>query len=58
MNFSASASATQVSIARAETPASNIRPRLDHALSRGALPLSGKFTQGRFTADHRHSQSA
>jgi hypothetical protein len=57
MNISASASATQASIARAETPASNIALDLIMRFPRGRLPLSGKLTQGRFAADHCHSQS-
>ena len=51
-NVAASASATQASIARAETPASNIALDLIMRSPHGRLPLAGKLTQGRLTADH------
>ena len=47
MNVSASASATQASIARAETPASNIALDLIMRIPGGRLPLSGKRDESR-----------
>jgi hypothetical protein len=49
-NVSASASAAQASIARAETPASNIALDLIMRFPHGRLPLTGRLTRGRFTA--------
>ena len=45
MNVSAFASATQASIARAETPASNIALDLIMRFPRGRLPLSGRLSR-------------